>query len=274
MVKLNNDIQIPTLGLGVYKIEDQDMERVVKTAIESGYKAIDTAWFYKNEKSLGNALKQLEVNRDELFITTKLWNDFQGYEATLKAFEESMNNLQLSYLDLYLIHWPCPKDQLFIDTYKALEKLYYDGRIKAIGVCNFTKEHLEILMEHTDVVPAVNQVECHPLFNQKALQAYCDQHDIKMMAWSPLMRGGELLENTTLNEIANKYSKTPAQIVIRWHIQQNRIVIPKSQNNARIKENIDVFDFELEDEDVEKINQLNTNTRQFRNPDEVAIGDM
>nr|WP_263314052.1 aldo/keto reductase [Mammaliicoccus sp. Marseille-Q6498] len=274
MVKLNNDVEIPELGLGVYKIEDADVERVVKTAIEAGYRAIDTAWFYKNEKALGKALKSIDIDREELFITTKLWNDFQGYDQTLKAFEESLNNLELTYIDMYLIHWPCPEDELFIETYKALEKLYKDGKIKAIGVCNFKEHHLETLIKHTDIVPAVNQIEFHPLFNQKELQQYCESKGIKVMAWSPLMRGGDWLNNEVLVGIADKYNKTVAQVIIKWHLQQGRLVIPKSQNDNRIKENFDVFDFELSDEDIKVIDGLNANERQFRDPDDVKIGDM
>ncbi|GGI39331.1 aldo/keto reductase [Mammaliicoccus stepanovicii] len=274
MIKLNNDVEIPEIGLGVYKVESSDMERVIKTAYETGYRAIDTAWFYKNEKSLGQALKNLNINREELFITTKLWNDFQGYDKTIESFNESLENLQLSYLDMYLIHWPCPEDELFIETYKALEKLYYDGKIKAIGVCNFKEHHLETLLEHTDVVPAVNQVEFHPIFNQADLQSYCEGKGIKVMAWSPLMRGGELLENPVLTKIANKYNKSVAQVIIKWHIQQGRLVIPKSQNDNRIKENFNVFDFKLSQSDLEEIDGLNKDERQFRDPDDVKIGIM
>ncbi|NGX75102.1 aldo/keto reductase [Staphylococcus sciuri] len=274
MVKLNNNVEIPELGLGVYKIEDADVERVVHTAIAAGYRAIDTAWFYKNEKALGAALKTLNINREDLFIITKLWNDFQGYDATIKAFNDSLESLQLTYIDMYLIHWPCPEDGLFIETYKALETLYKEGKIKAIGVCNFKEHHLDKLLAETEIVPAVNQVEFHPLFNQKALQAYCESKGIKLMAWSPLMRGGEWLNNADLQSIADQYNKTVAQVIIKWHLQQGRLVIPKSQNDNRIRENFDVFDFELSDEDLAKIDQLNTDERQFRDPDEVKIGDM
>lgn len=274
MVKLNNNVEIPELGLGVYKIEDADVERVVHTAIDAGYRAIDTAWFYKNEKALGEALKTVNIKREDLFITTKLWNDFQGYDATIKAFNDSLESLQLTYIDMYLIHWPCPADGLFIETYKALETLYKEGKIKAIGVCNFKEHHLDQLLAETEVVPAVNQVEFHPLFNQKALQAYCESKGIKLMAWSPLMRGGEWLNNADLQSIADLYNKTVAQVIIKWHLQQGRLVIPKSQNDNRIRENFDVFDFELSDEDLAKIDQLNTDERQFRDPDEVKIGDM
>ncbi|MGO1990189.1 aldo/keto reductase [Mammaliicoccus vitulinus] len=274
MVKLNNNVDIPELGLGVYKINEEDVERVVNTAIEAGYRAIDTAWFYKNEKALGHALNKIDIDREELFITTKLWNDFQGYDETIKAFNDSLESLQLKYIDMYLIHWPCPEDNLFVETYQALEKLYKEGKIKAIGVCNFKEHHLEKLLAETEVVPAVNQVEFHPKFNQKELQTYCESKGIKVMAWSPLMRGGEWLDNPVLKNIAEKYNKTVAQVIIKWHIQQDRLVIPKSQNDNRIRENFDVFNFELSDEDITKIDNLHTNERQFRDPDDVKIGDM
>ncbi|MEB7780704.1 aldo/keto reductase [Mammaliicoccus fleurettii] len=274
MVKLNNDVNIPELGLGIYKIDEADVERVLNTAIETGYRAIDTAWFYKNEKALGQALNKINIDREELFITTKLWNDFQGYEETIKAFNDSLESLQLTYIDMYLIHWPCPEDELFIETYKAMEQLYKEGKIKAIGVCNFKEHHLEKLLAETEIVPAVNQVEFHPIFNQKDLQAYCESKGIKITAWSPLMRGGEWLNNPVLKEIADKYNKTAAQVIIKWHLQQGRIVIPKSQNDQRIIENFDVFNFELTEEDLAEIDSLHTNERQFRDPDEVKIGDM
>lgn len=274
MVKLNNNVDIPELGLGVYKINEEDVERVVNTAIEAGYRAIDTAWFYKNEKALGHALNKIDIDREELFITTKLWNDFQGYDETIKAFNDSLESLQLKYIDMYLIHWPCPEDNLFVETYQALEKLYKEGKIKAIGVCNFKEHHLEKLLAETEVVPAVNQVEFHPKFNQKELQTYCESKGIKVMAWSPLMRGGEWLDNPVLKNIAEKYNKTVAQVIIKWHIQQDRLVIPKSQNDNRIRENFDVFNFELSDEDIIEIDNLHTNERQFRDPDDVKIGDM
>ena len=274
MVKLNNDVNIPELGLGIYKIDESDVERVLNTAIEAGYRAIDTAWFYKNEKALGQALNKINIDREELFITTKLWNDFQGYEETIKAFNDSLESLQLTYIDMYLIHWPCPEDELFIETYKAMEQLYKEGKIKAIGVCNFKEHHLEKLLAETEIVPAVNQVEFHPIFNQKDLQAYCESKGIKITAWSPLMRGGEWLNNPVLKEIADKYNKTAAQVIIKWHLQQGRIVIPKSQNDQRIIENFDVFNFELTEEDLAEIDSFHTNERQFRDPDEVKIGDM
>ncbi|WP_239749539.1 aldo/keto reductase [Mammaliicoccus sp. O-M53] len=274
MVKLNNDVNIPELGLGIYKIDEADVERVLNTAIEAGYRAIDTAWFYKNEKALGQALNEINIDREELFITTKLWNDFQGYEETIKAFNDSLESLQLTYIDMYLIHWPCPEDELFIETYKAMEQLYKEGKIKAIGVCNFKEHHLEKLLAETEIVPAVNQVEFHPIFNQKDLQAYCESKGIKITAWSPLMRGGEWLNNPVLKEIADKYNKTAAQVIIKWHLQQGRIVIPKSQNDQRIIENFDVFNFELTEEDLAEIDSFHINERQFRDPDEVKIGDM
>lgn len=224
---LNNGYPMPAVGLGVYKIADEQMEEVVRTALDAGYRAFDTAYFYGNEKALGSALKQSNIERDELFITSKLWNDYQGYDQTIEYFNKSLDNLGLDYLDLFLIHWPCENDQLYIESYKALEHLYEEGKIKAIGVCNFKIHHLEKLMRETKITP-----------------------------------------------IAHRYDKTPAQIVLRWHLAHNRIIIPKSQTPQRIKENFDIFDFNLELTDVAEIDSLNKNARQGKDPDDVSIGDL
>lgn len=273
-IELNNHRQMPALGLGVYKMTDEQMKAGVSSALDVGYRAFDTAHFYFNEHALGQVLKESEVSREELFITTKLWNNDQGYDKTIKAFHESLNQLQLDDIDLYLIHWPCPADDLFIETYKAMESLYHEGKIKAIGVCNFTAQQLEALMKETSVVPAVNQIEYHPYFQQNELQAYCESKGIKVTAWSPLMRGQQLFDNDVLKSIAANHHKTVAQIIIRWHLQENRIVIPKSSHPERIAENYQVFDFALTEEEIHMIQTLNKNERQFRNPDEVKIGDM
>lgn len=273
-IKLNNDVLMPRLGFGVYKIDSDQMLSVFNTAIASGYRAFDTAYFYFNEKALGEAIKASSVPREELFITTKLWNDHQGYDSTIETFNASLERLGLDYLDLYLIHWPCPKDDLFIETYRAMEDLYKAGKIKAIGVCNFKQEHLEKLLSETEIVPVVNQIEYHPYFNQSELQSYCESKGIQVTAWSPLMRGGELMTHEKLVAIGNKHQKTPAQVIIRWHLQSNRLVIPKSVTPSRIEENIDVFDFELSEDEMQQINDLNQNQRQFRDPSEVKIGDM
>lgn len=271
---LNNNVEMPELGLGVYKMTDEQMEDAIAAALEVGYRAFDTAHFYFNEEALGHTLKKSGVPREELFITTKLWNDDQGYQSTLDAFNNSLEKLQLDYLDLYLIHWPCPENNLFIETYKAMEELYHAGKVKAIGVCNFKESHLEQLLKSTNVVPVTNQIEYHPFFQQDELQQFCEEKGIKVTAWSPLMRGGELLKNDVLQQIASNHHKSVAQVVIRWHIQEGRIVIPKSSNPERIKQNIDVFNFELSIEEMNMIKKLNKNERQFRDPDVVKIGDM
>ncbi|MCU7556262.1 aldo/keto reductase [Macrococcus capreoli] len=273
-ITLNNNVEMPMLGLGVYKVSEEEMQSVVDAAIKAGYRAFDTAHFYFNEASLGKALNNSGIPREELFITTKLWNDDQGYDKTKAAFNASLEKLGLDYIDLYLIHWPCPDNDLFIESYQAMEALYAEGKIKAIGVANFKQHHLEKLLSVAKVKPVVNQIEFHPVFNQSELQAYCEAHDIKVTAWSPLMRGGELFNNEILKSIAEKYQKTVAQIIIRWHIDCGRIVIPKSSNPDRIAENFNVFDFELSVDDIREIDSLNTNTRQFRDPDVVKIGDM
>ncbi|PKE34469.1 aldo/keto reductase [Macrococcoides caseolyticum] len=273
-IQLNNGVTMPQIGLGVYKISDETMSEVVNAALDAGYRAFDTAHFYFNEASLGKALKESNIPREELFITTKLWNDHQGYESTKKAFNDSLQKLDMDYVDLYLIHWPCPEDGLFVESYKAMEELYHEGKIKALGVANFKEHHLDKLLQETTVVPAVNQIEYHPIFNQDSLQQYCKDKGIAVTAWSPLMHGGALFEDETLKRIAEKYNKTVAQIIIRWHIDSGRIVIPKSSNIERIKENIDVCHFELMEQDIEAINNLNRNERQFKDPDKIKIGDM
>lgn len=271
---LNNGYPMPSVGLGVYKISDEDMTEVVNAAINAGYRAFDTAFFYGNESSLGSALKNSDVAREDLFITTKLWNDYQGYEKTFEYFNKSIENLQTDYLDLFLIHWPCEEDGLFVETYKAMEELYEQGKVKAIGVCNFKQHHLETLMSETHVVPMVNQIEVHPYFNQQDVQDFCDCHDIKVTAWMPLMRNRGLLDDPVIIKLAEKYEKTPAQIVLRWHLAHNRIIIPKSQTAKRIRENIDLFDFNLDLTEVAEIDALNRNARQGKDPDDVKIGDL
>lgn len=265
---------MPEIGLGVYKITDSEMETAIESALEVGYRAFDTAYLYDNEVALGRVLKQSEIARDSLFITSKLWNDYQGFESTLEQFNQSLERLGTDYLDLYLIHWPCAEDDLFIESYKALEQLYEEGKVRAIGVCNFTKEHLEKLMDATDIVPAVNQVEVHPYFNQQQLQDFCDDNDIAVTAWMPLMRNRGLLDDPVIVEIAKRYNKTPAQVVLRWHLAHNRLIIPKSKTPERIEENFNIFDFNLEVTDIAEIDALNRNDRQGHDPDSVKIGTL
>ncbi|MEQ6960068.1 aldo/keto reductase [Staphylococcus arlettae] len=271
---LNNGYPMPKIGLGVYKITDNEMATAIESAFEVGYRAFDTAYLYDNEVALGRVLKQSEIARDSLFITSKLWNDYQGFESTLKQFNQSLERLGTDYLDLYLIHWPCAEDDLFIESYKALEQLYEEGKVRAIGVCNFTKEHLEKLMDATDIVPAVNQVEVHPYFNQQQLQDFCDDNDIAVTAWMPLMRNRGLLDDPVIVEIAKRYNKTPAQVVLRWHLAHNRLIIPKSKTPERIEENFNIFDFNLEVTDIAEIDALNRNDRQGHDPDSVKIGTL
>lgn len=265
-ITLNNGVIIPQLGYGVWKIPDGEVELGIANAIDAGYRSIDTAMYYDNEIGVGRAIAASTVPREELFITTKVWNSDHGYENTLQAFEKSMNRLGLDYLDLYLIHWPTPNFDRYVETYKALEKLYADGRVKAIGVCNFHIEHLERLLNECDVVPVVNQVECHPYLQQKDLKTFCKAHDIAVEAWSPLFRGGALLENETLREIGDQYDKSVAQVILRWHIQEGSIVIPKSVTASRIRENFDIFDFKLTTVDIEKITTLDCNLRSGSDP--------
>ena len=271
---LNNGYPMPKVGLGVYKMEDDEMETAVQTALETGYRAFDTAYFYGNEQALGKALNNSDIAREDVFITSKLWNDYQGYDNTLEYFNKSLENLGLDYLDLYLIHWPCEKDGLYIESYKALEKLYNEGKIKAIGVCNFNPHHLETLMKETTIVPQINQIEVHPYFNQQDVQDYCDKHDITVTAWMPLMRNRGLLDDSVITKLAEQYDKTPAQIVLRWHLAHDRFIIPKSKTPSRIRENYDIFDFNLELTEIAEIDSLNRNARQGKDPDDVAIGDL
>lgn len=269
MITLNNGVKIPQLGFGVWQIPDEEVAVPVKKAIEVGYRSIDTAKAYENERGVGEAIADSNIPREDLFITTKLQNGDQGYENTLKAFDKSMEELGLEYIDLYLIHWPIPKFDDYVDTYKAMEKLYNDGRVKAIGVCNFNEEHLQRLLDECDVVPAVNQIECHPYLQQDDLKAFCRKHDIYVESWSPLNSGGVVLEDAKIKEIAKDYNKTPAQVILRWHLQSDSIVIPKSVTPSRIEENFDVFDFELSEDDMKKIASLNRNERKGPEPSEM-----
>lgn len=268
-VTLNNGVVIPQLGLGVWQMKDgNEVETAVSAAIDAGYRLIDTAAIYGNEAGVGRAIADSSIPRDELFITTKLWNADQGYMETMQAFEKSLARLGLDYIDLYLIHWPVPAADKYVDTWRALEKLYSDGRIRAIGVSNFTPPHLERLLSESTVVPAVNQIELHPRFNQAATRELCNKLGIAVESYSPLGgAGSNLLDDTTLAGIADQYGKSVAQIVIRWHLQHGLVVIPKSSNPDRIRQNFDVFDFELTGEDMEAIDALNTDNRVGADPE-------
>ncbi|MCQ6266863.1 aldo/keto reductase [Fictibacillus sp. WQ 8-8] len=262
---LHNGVKMPWFGLGVYKVEEGDeVYQSVKSALSKGYKSIDTAAVYGNEEGVGRAIKDSGIPREELFITTKVWNADQGYETTLAAYEESLKKLQLDYVDLYLIHWPV--EGKYKETWRALEKLYIDGRVRAIGVSNFHVHHLKDVMADSEIVPMVNQVEYHPRLAQKELLAFCKENKIQMEAWSPLMQG-ELLNNPVLSEIAEKHNKSVAQVILRWDLQNGVVTIPKSVKDHRIQENSEVFDFELSAEDMEKINTLNEDQRVGPDPD-------
>ncbi|MED1796046.1 aldo/keto reductase [Brevibacillus nitrificans] len=261
---LNNGVKMPWLGLGVWKAKDgEEVTGAVRSAIESGYRSIDTAAVYGNEVGVGEGIRQAGIDRDQLFITTKVWNADQGYDSTLKAFDESVKRLGIETLDLYLIHWPVKGK--YVETWRALEKLYRDGYVRAIGVSNFHTHHLEDLRQNSEIIPAVNQVEFHPLLTQKELLGYCQENGIQMEAWSPLMQGN--LDHPLLVELGQKYGKSPAQIIIRWDLEKKVVTIPKSITPARIAQNADVFDFSLTAEDVEKINALNENKRFGADPD-------
>lgn len=268
---LNNDVTIPQLGYGVWKIPDAEAAEMVEEAIKTGYRLIDTAMIYRNERGVGQGIVNSDIPREELFITTKVWNADQGYDKTLKAFDESLEKLGIDYVDLYLIHWPTPKFDTYVETYQALEKLYKDGRVKAIGVCNFEIEHLERILEECDIKPAVNQVEYHPYLQQKELKAFCEKHDIQLEAYSPLMNGTYVLDNEVIQDIAKEHGKTPAQVILRWHIQTDVVVIPKTATPSRMHENLNVFDFELSNEDMERISELDRNERDNQLPNEMHM---
>ncbi|NAZ86163.1 aldo/keto reductase, partial [Kineococcus indalonis] len=249
----NNGVTVPQLGFGVWQVGDDEVVPAVETALEAGYRHIDTAAIYGNEAGVGRAIAASGIAREELFVTTKLWNAEQGYDSTLRAFDASLAELGLDAVDLYLIHWPVPAAGAYVDTYRAFEKIYADGRARAIGVSNFQPHHLANLMGETSVVPAVNQVELHPFFQQAELRAVDAQHQIVTEAYSPLSSGKGVIDDPAITALAQAHGKTPAQVVLRWHVQLGNLVIPKSVTPERIRENIDVFDFELSTADMAQI---------------------
>lgn len=258
-IKLNDGNSIPQLGFGVWRITDEEAVSSVSTALETGYRHIDTAAIYKNERGVGQAIRESGIARKDIFLTTKVWNDDQGYDATLKAFDTSAELLGTDYFDLYLIHWPMPNKDQFIDTWRALIKLREEGRVKSIGVSNFRTADLQRILRETDVVPAINQIELHPYFQQDNLRQFHQQHNIATEAWSPLGQG-KFLDNPVLQEIANNHGKTVAQIILRWHLDIGNVVIPKSTTPARIKENFEITDFKLlgiEHDEIDKLNSQN-----------------
>ncbi|WP_298831752.1 aldo/keto reductase [uncultured Planococcus sp.] len=266
---LHNGVKMPWFGLGVFKVsEGAEVIDAVRTAIANGYRSIDTAAAYGNEEGVGQGIregmKEAGISREELFITSKVWNSDLGYESTMAAYETSLKNLGLDYLDLYLIHWPV--EGKYKEAWRALETLYKDGRVKAIGVSNFHVHHLEELLKDAEITPMINQVEFHPHLTQEELRSFCKEHDIQLEAWSPLMQG-KLLDHPLLVEIAAKTEKTVAQVILRWDLQNGVVTIPKSIKEARIIQNSQIFDFELTEDDMERISALNENQRVGPDPD-------
>lgn len=259
MVKLNNGLMMPQLGLGVWQArEGREVEQAVAMALECGYRLIDTAKIYGNEAGVGRAVRSSGLDRAEVFVTTKLWNSDQGYDSALRGFDASLDRLGLDYVDLYLIHWPVPEAGLYMETWKALEQIYSEKRARAIGVSNFEPEQLEALRAEAKVVPAVNQIELHPRHPQRATRDYCSEHNIQVESYSPIMRGGSALNDATVKRIAAAHSKSAAQVILRWHMQLGLVAIPKSVHAERIRENIDIFDFELTANEMQQIDGLAT----------------
>ncbi|MER7044801.1 aldo/keto reductase [Streptomyces jumonjinensis] len=265
-ITLNNGVAMPQLGFGVWQVPDDEATKAVATALEAGYRSIDTAAVYGNEGGTGRAVASSGIPREDLFITTKLWNTDQGYDSTLRAFDTSLGKLGLDHVDLYLIHWPLITRETFVDTYRAFEKILADGRARAIGVSNFLPKHLERLLAETSVVPAVNQIELHPQLQQTGMRALHARHGITTEAWSPLGQGMGLLDVPTVVAIAHKHERTAAQVVLRWHLQLGNVVIPKSVTPSRIRENFDVFGFELDADDLAALAALDEGKRLGPDP--------
>ena len=251
---LSNGVKMPSIGFGTYKSgNDKETAKIIKYALKIGYRQIDTASFYGNEVGIGNGIKESGINREDIFLVTKLWNDDHGYDKTIEAFNKSLERLQVDYIDLYLVHWP---NKLNSETWKAFEYLYKTGKVKSIGVCNFKIGHLEELKKTAQIMPMVNQIEIHPQSSKNDMLSYCEENNIQLVAWSPIMRG-KLFSNELMIGLAEKYKKTIAQIILRWHMQRGVIPIPKSSNEERIKENLNIFDFELSNDDIKTIDLLN-----------------
>ncbi len=266
-IRLNNGVEIPQFGFGVFQIDPAETADAVQAAFAAGYRHIDTAQMYRNEDGVGQAIATAGLPRDELFVTTKLNNDKHGHDEAIRALDESLGTLGLDRVDLYLIHWPRPQENRYVETWKGFEKIVSDGKARSIGVSNFTIENLERLAAETGTVPAVNQIELHPHLPQDELRAYHREHGIATEAWSPIAQGGDLLGDERLSGLAEKYGKTPAQIVLRWHVELGNIVFPKSVKPERMRENIDVFDFELAADDMATVAELDTGERTGPDPD-------
>ncbi len=268
LVMLNSGRVMPQLGLGAYKVNQDIAVQLVQHALDIGYRRIDTAALYDNEAEVGAAIRKSGVAREEVFVTSKIWNDRHGYAEAKEAIQESIDRLNIDYVDMMLIHWPCPKQDKFVETWRAFEEFLETGLVRSIGVSNFNQPHLEKLLATANVTPAINQVELHPQLAQNSLRHFNTRHDIKTEAWAPLGRA-RFNENPLLVEIAESLGKTVAQVIIRWHLQLGNLVIPKSSNPDRLLENFDVFDFELSEHNMGLIATLNTETRIATNPDDM-----
>ncbi|MCC3869298.1 aldo/keto reductase [Terrisporobacter mayombei] len=257
--QLSNGVEIPIVGFGTYKLQNENNEacNIIKESIDLGYRNIDTASFYNNEEGIGKGIRESGIHREELFVTTKVWIDDDGYENTINAFNKSLDKLGLEYIDLYLVHWPTENIK---ETWRAMEYLYKEKKVRAIGVCNFTVKQIEEIIGFSEINPMVNQIEIHPKRSEKELLKVCKRHNIVVQAWSPIMRG-QLSSNTIIKKLSQKYNKSEAQIILRWHLQNNVIAIPKTSKLNRIKENINIFDFEIEKEDIDEIDSINKNER-------------
>ncbi|MEO0313135.1 MAG: hypothetical protein RL140_365 [Actinomycetota bacterium] len=265
---MNNGNAIDQLGLGVYKVAQNEAVQLMREAIEVGYRRIDTAALYGNEAEVGQGIRESGIDRSEVFVTTKIWNDRQGYDESIRAINDSLGRLDLEYIDLLLIHWPCPAKDLYLETWKAFEKVYEQGLVKNIGVSNFQPSHLERLVASADIKPVVNQVELHPFFQQNEVRAANEKHGVLTEAWSPLARAGHN-KNDVLVRISETIGKTVSQVIIRWHLQMGNLVIPKTVHKARLIENFDVFDFELSETEMISIASLDSGMRLGPNPDEL-----
>jgi 2,5-diketo-D-gluconate reductase A len=265
-VSLNNGVEMPQLGFGTWPLEPDAARVAISLALDTGYRSLDTAAFYGTEVSVGEAVRRAGLEREDVFVTSKVWNSDQGYERTLRAFDASLQQLGFQILDLYLIHWPQPDNDLYSDTWRAMQTLLAEGRVRAIGVSNFQRTHLERLIQDHAVVPAVNQVELHPQFSQHELREFHRAYGIKTGAWAPLAKGGAVLAEPTITNIARKFSKTPAQIILRWHMQLGNVTTPKSATPSRIRENFAIFDFELDASDLDEIALLDSGHRIGADP--------
>jgi 2,5-diketo-D-gluconate reductase A len=268
VVTLNNNVEIPQVGFGVFLVPPQETKQAVSAALDVGYRHIDTARLYDNEEAVGEAIAESGLAREDIFVTTKCWNDDQGYDRARAAFDGSLRRLGMEYVDLYLIHWPRPRQDLYVETWKAFEKIYADGRSRAIGVSNFQPSHLQRLIDETDTTPAINQVELHPRLQQRELRAFHEQHGIVTEAWSPLARGGDLLADKQVEAVAERHNVSPAQVILRWHLDIGNVVIPKSVNPSRMASNLDLFRIRLDEDDHAVLASLDSGVRVGPNPDD------